>query len=299
MAFGVFPIDGTLHAKSTEAVFNYELTMRSMIVSKRILIAVIFAVLNLNSIVKADPSPQKPQTSSERSDYVGDCFRINTTLKINDSKGGKTLKPGEEYFVTKQDDTNVENPELSLVTGRKWSETEFINRYIQATIPGIGCAPAESTEPGFMIDAGSLTESGATRRGYSYGFLTMPYKYYPSKKSFTADVPIGGYLGWRIGQPGSGLTFAAASTIGTVAVDTVDPKTASSNTPTVTGSTNASAISFAFGLIFDISKNPSKKAFKSGIFVGKDFVNSSPSINFTYNNEMWVAIQIGYDITDK
>jgi len=252
-------------------------------------------------------------------DYVGDCFELRA--KVNG------LTDGGQYFVTDQDSSNKNNPKLTLVEAVDWKTPSPITRFIQRGLPGgLGCRAKLSTttttttttttgettittatttgSPSLpeSIDASALVQSGAVRRGYAYGVLSVPYKYYPSSKKFTAGVPLGGYLGWRIGQPGSAATFAAAMTLGAVKADTTETKTDPSSgvsTTTITGDTNVAALSGAVGVIFDIFKNNESRPFKAGFFVGRDFVNSSPNINYEFNNKTWIAVQIGYDFTDK
>ena len=111
-----------------------------------------------------------------------------------------------------------------------------------------------------------------------------------------AGLPIGGYLGWRTGQPGSAITVALAATVSSVQAKTF--VTDGNGVRTDTGTTNAMALSWAVGATFDVSRSPGGQAFKSGIFVGRDHVNPTPNLDYKYNNKTWVAIQIGFDFTD-
>jgi hypothetical protein len=148
--------------------------------------------------------------------------------------------------------------------------------------------------------ASQMNAVGATRFGYAYGFLTMPYKYFPSEKSFQVNVPIGAYMGWRWGAAGSGQTLAAAVTLSTVKANTVDPNTLdASGKPTVTGTTDVAALSIAAGIMFDVLKSPAGKPFKTGVFVGRDIVNQDPTIDYKFNRKNWIAVQIGYSFTDN
>jgi hypothetical protein len=199
------------------------------------------------------------------------------------------------YVVTKQDDKIPDAPKLTLVEADKWDALQPIQRFI----PGIGCRPASTATPPIAVPAGSLIESGASRRGWVYGMLTMPYKYYPGLKEFETGVPIGPYLGWRVGQPGVGGTIAMAVTLSSVKAQTIDPNDKDADgKPKITGDTNVAAISGAVGYVVDVTRNPSKSPFKMGLFVGKDFVNQSPNVAYKFNKKTWVAIQLGYEFTD-
>lgn len=215
--------------------------------------------------------------------YVGDCFTV-----VGDVEG-TLFKSGDTYAVTNQRREANDERTLTMVKG----DVNLV------PIPFyFGCKARGGKE--VEVPAGRMMASGAKRYGWAYGFLTMPYKYYPSAKEFQVGVPIGSYLGYRVGQAGSGYTWAAAVTLGQVKADTLDPKLPDpSGKPTVTGTTDVAALSWALGMVFDVSKEPATKGFKAGVFVGQDRVNRSPSIEYKHNGKTWVAIQVGYDFTDN
>lgn len=228
-------------------------------------------------------SPELPRTHA--GDYVGDCFSLKTPVR--------GMAQGTRLFVTAQSNAHSkDDPDLHVVRGVDWGAG-----VAQDLVPGwLGCRAAESAEPPVQLSASELARAGATRRGYSYGLLTMPYKYFPGSKEFVAGLPIGGYLGWRVGQPGSAISVALAATVSSVQAKTF--VTDGSGVRTDTGTTNAMALSWAIGATFDVTRSPGGQAFKSGIFVGRDHVNPTPNLDYQYNNKTWVAIQIGFDFTD-
>ena len=210
-------------------------------------------------------------------------------------KDATDLTAGKNYLVTNQraiDTTDTADRELSLVSSTNFWHSDW------DTWPLVGCT-AEKNGTQHHVSASKLIVAGAKRRGYAYGFLTMPYKYFRSKKSFLINVPLGGYLGLRYGQAGSGTTFAFAVTLSSVKAETIDPaKLDAAGKPTITGTADVSALSGAFGFIFDVLKSQAGKPFKAGIFVGRDVVNSTPTIDYQFNRKTWIAIQLGYDFTD-
>jgi hypothetical protein len=212
--------------------------------------------------------------------YRNDCFFINA---VPASTG---LKPGTLYFTTKQVDNGEDSPTLTLVEAK----------------PGrlYGCSPKEAGDKPPALSADVLMEAGAERRGYSFGLLTMPYKYFPKQKAFAVNAPIGGYFGWRNGQFGSGTTYALAVTLSSVVAESLDPNTkdAAGNSK-ITGTTNVAALSIASGVIWDVLKTPRGKPFKAGFFVGQDLVNQDTTFNYKYNRKTWIAIQFGFDFTDN
>ncbi|GEM_PF-3524514 len=222
--------------------------------------------------------------ASAPGDYIGDCFHIKT--KPSDTQ----LVVGEYYFVSGQKTVNKDDRELTLVSGKLGAKLGFIP---------IGCYATAGGSQHHVL-ASQLIEAGASRSGYTFGILTMPYKYFPSEKKFQVNVPIGAYLGWRYGQAGSGTTAALAVTLSQVKANTVDPtKLDAAGKPTVTGTADVSALSYAVGMMSDILKSSGGRPFKAGVFLGKDIVNSDPAVDYRFNRKTWIAIQLGYDFTEN
>jgi hypothetical protein len=228
---------------------------------------------------------------SARGDYVGDCFIIKNKIPVLPSSDSR------QWIVTSQDNATPEDPTLTLVPASDWGPG-FIPEMLQRILPIGGCNPKTSSTEMAKLPASTLQDHGAIRRGFVYGVLTTPYKYYPSDKQFEAGLPIGPYLGWRIGQSGVGGTFVAALTLGSVKASTLEPDPSDSTKTRVTGSTNVMAMSGAVGLVFDITRNSATSPFKVGLLVGQDFVNDTPNIRYDHNRKRWMAVQIGYDFTD-
>jgi hypothetical protein len=222
----------------------------------------------------------KMTATSATGDYVGDCFKITTRI------AGTDLASKDWYQVQAQKNLDSGDRMLSIADAHKTDLWPFV------------CMP---TRDGSSRDiaASKLIESGAIRTGYTWGALTMPYKYYPRLKKFEVNAPVGGYFGYRTGQAGSGYTFAAALTLSSVKADSVDPNSLDNGRPKITGSTNVAALSGALGVMFDMAKSPQGKPFKAGFFLGVDFVNQSSTISYPANHKLWMALQLGYDFTDN
>ena len=217
--------------------------------------------------------------SSGAGDYIGDCLSISNPAGVQ--------PPSGNYFVSTQANLPSGDRNLTLLKARDdgWPLT---------------CKP-DGTSPAkpIVVAASQLMAAGATRTGWTYGALTMPYKYYPGTKTFSANAPIGAYVGLRRGQAGSGHTYAFALTLSSVKADTIDPKTLVDGKPSVTGTTDVAALSLAAGMMFDVLKSSAGKPFKAGLFVGVDRVSRSPSVSYAQNGKAWLALQIGYDFTDN
>lgn len=219
------------------------------------------------------PTAKAPAStvSASSGDYIGDCFTIRGKVD--------KLTPGKNYLVSAQTEETDGDRTLTLLAAHPYF--------------AITCAPDQGAD-GVQVAASALTVAGATRRGWTYGVLTMPYKYYSSTKTFSVNAPIGGYLGFRFGQVGGGYMPAFAFTLSSVKANTIDPDTSK-----VTGSTDVPALSYAAGMMFDVLKSPRGKPFKVGFFMGQDRVSKSATVSYPQNAKWWVALQLGYDFTDN
>lgn len=219
---------------------------------------------------------KKVVASSTPGQFMGDC------LKVLSPPSGSGLTPNGMYAVTDQDPVAGGDKMLTLLPGEI------------TLFPTIGCQQRSGVK---VKQLASDLVNVSNRYGYTWGLLTMPYKYFPKQKSFISGAPLGGYIGWRAGQASSGFTFAAAATLGSVKADSLgkDP----SGAEIVTGTTEVSALSFALGVVFDAAKEKGAKPFKAGVFIGSDIVNTSTSFRYPYNKKTYIAIQLGYDFTDN
>lgn len=212
---------------------------------------------------------------SSQGAYEGDCFQVAATAESNPYK----LVAGRRYEVESQRDENGEK----------------ILRVAEAK-PVWGFGPSYFCEVrgGVVRDVplSEFTKIGAERLGWTYGMLTLPFKYYPGDKSLKGAGALGPYVGRRSGASGSAITFAGTAAVGAVQGEATD---ANGNVTTP----SLFAISLAFGWMYDISKTPGGKPFKIGFFVGKDFVGADNAAKYRHNRKTWIAFQIGFDFTDN
>jgi hypothetical protein len=211
-------------------------------------------------------------------DFVGDCFKIHSPPPegVDDQ-----LKQGMYFIVESQTRTPTEDKELVVSPARP------------AGLGGMTfwCRTTGARER--RINASTLVSAGAHRYGWSYGVLTLPFKYYAHDKSFTPGaLNVGPFLGRRWGSAGSAITAAVAATIGSVRGEIKDTQGNITSTPDLT------AFSIAIGLMLDVSNNPDLKPFKMGLFYGVETVSGADGVNYKHNRKPWVAFQIGYDFTD-
>lgn len=211
-------------------------------------------------------------------DFVGDCFWIQAPPPDGMDNG---LRAREYWIVESQRAIGNDDKELVVAPARSWPVSWLT----------LGCSATHEKEQ--RKRASTLIASGAHRFGWTYGVLTLPFKYHSHDKSFTpGSLNIGPFLGRRWGSSGSAITLAAAATLGSVKGEVRDSQGTVTSTPDLT------AFSWAFGLMLDVSKNPELKPFKLGLFYGADRVNANDVVKYKHNRKPWVAFQIGYDFTD-
>lgn len=217
---------------------------------------------------------------SSLGDFVGDCFKVHSPPPEGIGNG---LAAGTHFIVESQ--TRVAGEDKELVVSPA--------RVVRLPVLGTHLYCENTGEREFRVNASTLIASGAHRYGWSYGVLTLPFKYHRHDKSFTPGaLNVGPFLGRRWGSAGSAVTLAAAATLGSVRGELRD---ADGN---ITGTPDLAAVSVAVGLMYDVSKNPDLKPFKLGVFWGNDRVSTNDAVKYPHNRKPWIAFQIGYDFTD-
>ena len=220
--------------------------------------------------------------SSSEGDYVGDCFTIRGVTPALRDKGMAPL-PGADYrlmLVTSQKDiSDGKDRELKVVDAKffwkpLWCVTE-------------GGAEVKT------IKASEMLESGAARRGWVFGAMVVPFKYYKEGGSQTGNLSVGPYAGWRYSRNGSGFTLAVSAALSTIQGEVRDSANNFIDRPQLVGYTAA------VGVLWDISKRPGARPFQLGFVVGQDRVGRSNVTKFQQNGETWFALQVGYRFTDN
>jgi hypothetical protein len=209
---------------------------------------------------------------SAKGQYIGDCFRVIAAPRQNNLG----FEVGEHLFVLSQRDEGDDQVlQVAAAKPHLWYYCSPIGPDLR------------------QVRASQLEMAGAERLGWTYGVLTMPFKYYRHDRTFGSSVSLGPYVGRRSGAAGSAITFAVAATIGSVKGAVLDAGGA------VTGTPDLMAFSLAAGWMYDISKAPGVKPFKIGVFFGQDRVSRDKVVNFKHNGRGWMAFQIGFDFTDN
>jgi len=236
------------------------------------------AVLGQVATLKNGKCTYEPQSMTSASgDYVGDFFTIAAVPEDNPGKLGFPAGTVVKVLSQKSQGSNDELLTVAPVMPPKY-------------LPYIDLDPVG---PSKTIAASELIEYGASRTGWTYGVLAVPYKYYTHDKKFGDGVSIGPYIGRRWGRPGSAWTLAASAAIGKVKGQVLDDAGKVTSTP------DLMAYSLAAGVMWDVSKRDGIKPFKVGLFTGQDIVGEDDKVKFKNNRKWWLALQIGFDFTDN
>lgn len=215
---------------------------------------------------------------SSKGDYEGDYFHL---IAISSAHSRITYPQGTWLKVLSQQKLGDNDMELTVIPVNS-SPTPFFE-----------WRDKEKKEQARTVRATDLAEVGATRAGWAYGGLALPFKYYSGDHRFATNVSIGPYVGWRWGQPGSTTTVAITAAIGSVAGEVRDANNNITSTPQLV------AFSMGGGVMWDLSKAPDAKPFKIGVFLGQDRVSRDDVVKFKDDGKWWASLQVGFDFTDN
>lgn len=210
-------------------------------------------------------------------DYVGDYFEIKARSQ---ALAGAGVQNSARLKVLSQQPLGEDDKLLTVIAVKEWKAF------------GGGYEPINRDEI-LQVKASDLIDAGATRHGWAYGVLALPFKYYASDKSMASGLSLGPYFGRQVAAPGSIYTIAVAAALSSVKGEVRDADNKITSTP------DLQAFSVAVGTMWSISKAPKIKPFKIGLFVGLDSVRSDDVVKFKNNRKAWVAFQVGFDFTDN
>lgn len=219
---------------------------------------------------------------SATGDYVGDCFTIRA---VNSAIRGVDLAPlpGKDYRVVlvagQKDISDGKDRELKVVDADLYG--------------GILWCLAKTGADVKTLKASELIDSGASRRGWVFGVMMVPFKYYKDGGSRTGNLSVGPYAGWRYERNGSGFTLAASAALSSIQGETRDSAGNITDRPELVGYTAA------VGVLWDLWKRPGASPFQLGIVAGQDRVARSAVNSFKQDGKTWYAVQIGYRFTDN
>ncbi|HSI51555.1 MAG TPA: hypothetical protein VLA61_25075 [Ideonella sp.] len=216
--------------------------------------------------------------SSDINNYKGDCFK--TVSHVNGAPQGAKL-----LYVASQ---SPNGETLNVVEGALWPiDSDLLDMLGMAL-----CKPKEklqdtNTTP---IPVNAILESGAMRRGWVYGTLVVPYKYYTNNHQLNGtSSTVAPYFGRRSEMFGGAVSYIAAIGLGSVK-GTINDGDGKPRT------TDANALSIAAGVTFEVAK--SKSPFRMGFLVGRDYAELKQGVTYDQNRRTWIALQLGFDFTD-
>lgn len=134
----------------------------------------------------------------------------------------------------------------------------------------------------FVVDKAAIENLPHARRGFTFGALLVPFKYFSSDKSFSGSSTIGTYVGYKFqDNRGSFTPVLSAGWMPNISV------------PTANGgaSVSRSGFSLATGVIFSVDKGT---GLQLGVLVGQDRLGSNAVAPYQYEGKTWFSLSIGF-----
>jgi len=260
------------------------------------------AALNVEEEVKAvaDSTPVKIKSS-------GDAYGPGDRLRFyTETDGFRLVKEsvpttlavapcGSKFRITQVDDAgeNVlgyfyEVPKIgqTVSVGNKiarWFRRDECSEY-----KAIANAVEKSKD--YQISAERLARTPAYTSGFEFGVLVAPYKFHFSDDSTTPSATVGGYFGFRYGNPA--VSVSPVFSVGLGAVTETDPEIPEGGTEPAKPGTLA-CLSAAAGVLFKIRK---AGGFTVGLLLGSDWTGDKD--RYRYDGRLWAAISVGLPITE-
>ncbi|MCG7495621.1 hypothetical protein MHO82_01945 [Vibrio sp. Of7-15] len=119
-------------------------------------------------------------------------------------------------------------------------------------------------------------------RGFSYGALIAPYKYYKTRKEYIGSSTLAPFVGYRIDWNHLGIEFNPVLFAGATTIQDIDSEGDSSS---------LFGFSWGGGILFEL-----KDEFNAGIIIGEDKVGRKE--NFKNNGKHWIAFSLGFDFSN-
>jgi hypothetical protein len=220
--------------------------------------------------------------ASDLDNYRSDTVSLQTDVQTLSVQLGGTGKPQP---------TCVPEGTRMLGLGRvtvvpaegKDPEERALFKVVDAAQATTDCATPARLGQLVALQASALSTT-KKRSGYSYGTLTVPYKYQlKGDRSLGGGATLGGYVGRRTET--FGLSNQLVAFAGVTKVDVPVTDNGKSRTDQLFG------LSYGVGLLSTV-----KGAFQLGLVVGADRV--SKSANYANNGKPWVSLSLGFDFTN-
>lgn len=205
-----------------------------------------------------------------------------------DSRARVTLDDGEFIYVNFK---KVANPEASLLN---LSFKSRDNENYKCTAPVLSTGVANEYESvtnsdQYRIKKSNLEKFGFYRRGFTYGGLVIPFKYYTGgDKRVSGSATVAPYIGWK-GLDKYGIRFTPTFSAGLAFVPINTTTTNEMGMESTTQETKT-AFSIAGGLMLS---SPENKAFSAGIMIGRDRLSSRDRQADPTAGKTWISVFAG------
>jgi hypothetical protein len=237
------------------------------------------------TVIRVD-SVEAPKTSVGGTDAAGKPVSPSVTT---DPKTGttKTDLPGATQVTQKQTD-NTLYVHVKKVGSKSTPVAKFIG--IDPGYSPCANAPSGATpvvpQNEYTTSATELSHYGTYRDGWTWGALTIPYKYELTDHSFQAKPSVAAYVGWETWVAGANSASVLALGAGGSTQPTQTTPASGGVPASTTGGGTQALYTLAVGQIFSLGGT-----FKGGVLVGKDWAGSSTG--FKYEGHTWIAVTLG------
>lgn len=133
-----------------------------------------------------------------------------------------------------------------------------------------------------------LSHYGLYRQGFTYGALTIPYKYELRDHSFQAKPSVAAYVGYESWVAGATVAGVVALGLGGSSQSSSQSGSGagSSQSSTTTGGGTQALYTLGVGALFTLGGS-----FKGGVLFGKDWAGAGTG--FKYEGGTWMAVTLG------
>lgn len=228
----------------------------------------------------AEVEVAKPKSDADN--HKGDTVSFGTTIHVKTVKLGDGAKPADGCIAAGTPLVGLGRVAVPTSDGKGAEERALFR--VGERSPGAAADPGCTTPPAAGSSIAVSTDVLSTirsRSGWSFGTLTVPYKYQiRGDRSLSGSATLGGYMGRRtelLGLSQQSIVFA-----GLTKVDVPVTQDGQSGTEQQAG------LSYGIGSLWSV-----KDAFQVGLVVGWDRV--AKTSHYVNNGKAWVSLSLGYD----
>lgn len=223
-------------------------------------------------------SPAKDITFEGDYIYIGN--EVNNFTDINSGTKNITAKAGTKFHVDKEQ-KQVDGTHKLVVTRSDCEASDKIVKLFDSEYQCVNSTQEDEIQDHriYSIKKEEIMYGNYLHRGFGWGILVSPFKFYPKGKTLAPGNSIGPYLSYIYDKPG--VSFGPAVSLSYTSLPVTTIQNGVSNT------TNQSGLTVAAGFLIRI-----KDQFTVGFMAGRDYIDSQ----YKYNGATWFGANFGYEL---